>query len=101
MKNRQEHLEKLRIVVERSHNCSAIHHESMSVCEIIDGRTWNGDVEIFRLKNHPSAHWCYAWNYQEGDEQKVAAVLQVPPVISPNTAVRISLVEDARKPRNA
>jgi len=86
--------------VEQLHKCSATHYGSASVCEIINNRIWDGDVEIFQLTNHPDTLWCYAWNYQEGDEQKVATVLQVPPAISPSSAVRISILGDIPKPRN-
>lgn len=99
MENREEQLKRLKIAVERSHNCFATYHESVSVYELINDELWDGEVEVFRITNHPRATWCYAWSYKEGNEEKIATVLQVPPVISPGAAVRISLAEDSTKRR--
>lgn len=87
--NREMHLEKLKCEVERLYQCSASHFESVMVEEIARGRTlWKGDIEIFKLRNHPDAEWSYVWSYQDGGEEKFAALLQIPPIISPSTAVR-------------
>lgn len=51
---------------------------------------WVGIVEVFNLKHHPEARRCYAWNHGEGTEDNqeiLIVVLEIPPNISPETAV--------------
>ncbi len=49
---------------------------------------WQGDVETFELLKHPTAKYCYAWVQQEKAGAKLIMALAVPPVNSPQTAVR-------------
>jgi hypothetical protein len=53
---------------------------------------WSGEVEVFKLKNHPNARRCYAWAYQDDGKTQYTAFLELPPVSSPETAVRAALV---------
>jgi hypothetical protein len=86
-----------RETVERLHQCSASHFESVMVEEISRGQTlWKEDIEIFKLGEHPEAEWCYAWSYKDGGTEKNAALLQIPPIISPSAAVR-SVLRTFRK----
>ena len=60
------------------------------VVENVEGETvWEGEVLVFALRDHPTAHLCYAW---EVDGQ-VTAVLHTGPVDSPVKAVRASILE--------
>jgi hypothetical protein len=57
-------------------------------------------VEAFDLIGHPKAKRCYAWSHLEGDRDertRYVAVLEIPPVVSPETAVRASIVSDMKK----
>ncbi len=47
-----------------------------------------GVVRVFRLTDHPKARRCYAWTYRQGEERKSVTVLEVPPVVSAECAVR-------------
>ncbi len=88
------------MAVEKLHRCSAVHVGSSPVHEIFNGQTvWKGDVEIFKIEKHPRAKRCYAWSYREGDgdkEKRFVTVLEIPPVVSAQTAVRAQIVKDVK-----
>ena len=55
---------------------------------------------MFDLMGHPKAKRAYGWSHREGandDGERFVAVLEIPPVISPITAVRASIMADAKK----
>jgi hypothetical protein len=83
------------------HNCSPTWVESAPVHEIFRGQTvWKGFVEVFTLTGHPKAKKAYAWSHPEGPDdtgERFVAVLEIPPVESPVTAVRASIMADAQK----
>jgi hypothetical protein len=58
-------------------------------------------LTVFALTRHPKAKICYAWSSRkrknDKDEERFFAVLEIPPVNSPQTAVRASIVSDAKK----
>ncbi len=61
------------------------------VVEKVEGETvWEGEVLVFLLRDHSTAHLCYAW---EVDGQ-VTAVLHTGPIDSPVKAVRVSILAD-------
>ena len=72
-----------------------------SVHEVFRGKTvWQGDVEVFDLHNHPKAKCCYAWSHLDGnnnERERFVAVLEIPPVVPAETAVRVQIVKDVRK----
>jgi hypothetical protein len=39
----------------------------------------------------------YGWSYQDGRETRFIAVLEIPPVTSPNTAVRAAIAAQSKK----
>jgi hypothetical protein len=98
---KSDHLESLRAVIGRLHGCGARHVASAPVHEVFRGQTvWRGVVEVFDLAGHPKAKRCYAWAHQDGasdERERYVAVLELPPVISPETAVRASIMADARR----
>lgn len=61
---------------------------------------WEGEVQVFDLEGHPEANRCYAWTAEtdEGGE-RVYAVLHIPPVDSPEAAVRAAIASDHRAGR--
>jgi hypothetical protein len=66
--------------------------ESVPVKEIFEGQTaWEGTVEVFDLVGHLEAKRAYAWSYRDGDQMKSVAVLGVPPVDSPQSAVKVAI----------
>jgi len=86
------------MVIRHLHNCEATHLETVPVKEIFRGQTvWEGEVEVFAV-DHPKAKKCYAWSYNQGQpDERFTTVLEVPPVESPITAVRASIVADLKK----
>jgi hypothetical protein len=92
------HIDELRDVIHKLHGGTATHRESVPVKEVFNGETvWDGVVEVFHLEGHPSANIAYAWLHDTGVSGKPAksvAVLHVPPVVSPLTAVRAFIIQE-------
>lgn len=87
----------LRAAVEGLHACKARFVTSLPVREQFQGTpVWEGDVSQFELTGHPAADTCYAWSepIKGSDKRRFFAVLKVPPVDSPEAAVRASIVKD-------
>jgi hypothetical protein len=86
-------IENLRQAVETMHKCKPRHIESRPVIEMFRGKVaWDGVVEAFELKGHPHAKRCYAWSYLDKGEPQYVTVLEIPPVDSAETAVKIAIV---------
>ncbi len=80
------------------HGCDSVYVESVPVYEVFQGQTaWKGIVEVFDLLGHTKAKRCFAWQYEEGKEIKTVAVLQIPPVDSPETAVKVAIATKSRR----
>jgi hypothetical protein len=77
-----------------------MHRATVPVHEVFRGKTvWQGDVEVFDINGHPKAKRCYAWSHLDGanDERtRFVAVLEIPPVSSPETAVKIAVAAEIR-----
>lgn len=89
------------MAVSQLHECGAIYRETVPVHEVFNGQTvWQGEVEVFDLSGHPKAKRAYAWSHREGENdegERFVAVLEIPPVVSPVTAVRASIIADKKK----
>jgi hypothetical protein len=100
VKGKWDYLERLKLAIEDMHKCTAFYLRTQLVDETVDGETvWTGDVEVFALTRHPKAKHCYAWSRRDGKKgegERFVAVLGIPPVISPKTAVRASIVADSK-----
>ena len=80
------------------HGCEAKHVETVPVIERWKDKTvWEGDVEVFDLIGHPKATKGYAWAYNKKKGSDTIAVLELPPVISPKTAVQAAIVSGTQK----
>ena len=80
------------------HGCRSTHVESVPVKEVFRGQTvWDGMIEVFDLVGHPKAKRGYAWGFQDGRETRFVAVLELPPVDSPVTALRAAIASKAQK----
>ena len=89
----------LKASVERMLECTASFVEDVIVVEKVGGKVaWNGTVSVFNLEGHPQATKAYAWSSPiEGSaKRRYCAVLHIPPVDSPDKAVRASLVQDRK-----
>lgn len=91
-------IRELQKAIQAMHGCESRHVQSVPVREVFRGETaWQGTVEVFDLIGHAKAKRCYAWSYQDGGETKSTAVLEIPPVDSPQTAVMVAIAAEARK----
>lgn len=94
------YIQELRDAIHRMHGAEATHIESVPVREKFHGQTvWDGIVEVFDLKGHAKASRVYAWTHDTDDPKnpkRHVAVLHIPPVISPQTAVRAAIVQELR-----
>ncbi|MDE2107548.1 MAG: hypothetical protein KGL39_60705 [Patescibacteria group bacterium] len=98
--NRQDYIARLQVAVQQLHKCGAIHRQTVPVQEVFEGRTiWQGHVEVFDLNGHPKAKRAYAWSHREGkndDGERFVAVLEIPPVESPETAVKVAIAAEVK-----
>ena len=84
--------------VQKAAGCAVQHLESTVVVETFRGRTvWEGVVEVFALSGHPLATKAYGWNIGEGQDIQFTVVLEIPPVNSPSSAVRASIVAERQR----
>ena len=97
----KEYIEQLKTAIRNLHGCESSHVETTPVKEMFKGQTiWEGDVETFKLTGHARASTCYAWAHASGKDDKktrYVAVLALPPVHSPQDAVRAAIVAESRK----
>lgn len=88
----------IREAIETMHKCRAKYIESVDVVETFEGKTvWDGVVEVFDIKGHPKASRCYAWTFKEDGEQRYVAVLELPPVDSPQSSVKVAIASKTRQ----
>jgi len=100
MANKQEYLARLQAAIQQLHDCGANFRETAPVQEVVQGRTlWQGEVEVFDVYGHPRTKVCYAWSHRAGKADKgeqLVAMLQIPPVISPEIAVKVTLAAQGK-----
>jgi hypothetical protein len=98
-----EYIKELRDAIRRLHGAEAKHVQSVLVKEKFqDEIVWDGVVEVFDIVGHPKANRVYAWAHNASDNsgtetkrlRRQIAVLHIPPVISPETAVRAAIIEE-------
>lgn len=94
-----KNVQSLKQAIKALHGCEAVHVASEAVHEVFQGLTaWHGTVEVFDLVGHSKAKRVYAWQYEDDDKQtKTVTVLEIPPVDSPQTAVKVAIVAKARE----
>lgn len=85
-----EDLGRFQQIIRRVHGCDSTFAESVAVeVALPDASLWKGEVAVFYLSNHPLAKRCYAWSWKNAEPiEDSVAVLEIPPVVSPETAVR-------------
>jgi hypothetical protein len=97
MDDRKTPPDDLKQAVENLHHCQASFLEDAVIVEKFGEETvWSGVVSVFRLEGHPQATKCYAWSspIEGSTKRRYYAVLHVPPIDSPEKAVRASIVHD-------
>lgn len=95
-----DYLGELRAKIRLLHGCEATHRQKVPVTEVFQGKiVWDGEVEVFDLIGHAKALRCYAWGYPNErmtDRLDVVVVLEIPPVVSPKSAVRAAIVGNVK-----
>jgi hypothetical protein len=84
------------------HGCDATYIETVPVVEEFQGKTiFQGDVEVFDLVGHPKATRGYGWGYTttESGGRRYFTVLKLPPVDSPQTAVKAAIMSEIKHAR--
>ena len=98
MVNKKEYLERLKLTIEHLHNCAARYERTEHVHETFQGQTvWNGEVEVFGISGHPKAKRCYGWSH--GEPEEFITILELPPVDSPQSAVKVGVSYQIKKAR--
>lgn len=95
-----DYLSELRKAIKAVHGCDASHVQSAPVKEIFRGETaWEGSVEVFNVSGHARAKQCFAWGVRREDDKgwDVTAVLAIPPVTTPELAVKAAIAAHARQ----
>ena len=92
------YLEELQQIIHRLHGVHSTHVKSVPVTEKFNGKViWEGIVEVFELHGHPKATHAYAWSHETDDPEhpkRSVAVLNIPPATSPETAVRVAIMQE-------
>lgn len=73
--------------------------QSVPVRETFEGKTvWEGVVHVFDLADHPTATRAYAWSspIEGSTKRRFFAVLHLPPVDSPQAAVRAAIIAEQK-----
>lgn len=85
----------VQLAVEKAAGCAA---EFLRTALVMEGwkkeLVWQGEVEMFTLKGHPKAKVAFGWKNFDGT---FTAVLGVPPIETPNAAVRAAIVAKVRE----
>ena len=95
---RSKDIIELQNAIRATHECESWWEASVKVEEKFEGKTaWSGIVEVFALVGHAKAKYAYAWTYRDGDQNKTTVVLKLPPVDSPQSAVKVAIAAKGRK----
>ncbi|MDX6384350.1 MAG: hypothetical protein QOK48_1923, partial [Blastocatellia bacterium] len=92
-------IEELKAAILSVHGATATHVETVPVTEEFQGKTvWQGEVEVFDIRGHPKAKRAYGWGFviNENQGRKYVAVLELPPVHSPLTAVQAAIMSEIK-----
>lgn len=97
-----DYIAELQSVFLKMHGCDAEYVETVPVIEEFQGETiWQGDVEVFDIRGHPKATRGYGWGYVTGESggRRYFTVLELPPVDSPQTAVKAAIMSEIQNAR--
>lgn len=98
-----DYIAELQAAILNLHGCESTYVESVPVIEEFQGETvWQGEVEVFDILGHPKAKRAYAWGHATGENdqaRRYVAVLELPPVDSPQTAVKVAVASEIKNAR--
>jgi hypothetical protein len=97
----KEYISFLQNAIQKLHGVASEHIKTVSVTERFQGQTvWEGEVEVFKVPEHPKAENLFAWAYKESDDEpelKTVTVLSLPPITTPQKAVQAFIASQYRK----
>jgi hypothetical protein len=95
-----DYIEELKSVIRHLHGVESEHVASVPVIEKFQGQTvWDGVVEVFDLKGHPTAFRVYAWAHDTDNPdspRRHVTILHTHPIKSARDAVRAAIVQESR-----
>ena len=98
-----DYIAELQAAILNLHGCRATYVETVPVTEEFQGKTiWTGEVEVFETTDHPKAKRIYAWGHATGEAdqaRRYVTVLELPPVTSPQTAVKAGIMSEIKNAR--
>jgi hypothetical protein len=98
-----DYIAELQSAILKLHGCTATYLETVAVTETFQGETvWQGEVEVFEILGHPKAKRAYAWGHVAGESdqgRRYVTVLELPPVNSPQTAVKAAVMQEIKGDR--
>ena len=95
---RDKYLEELQNAIRVVHGCESIFVSTSRIRGMLDGRlAWQGEVETFDLIGHPMSQRCHAWGCEEDGRLNTTAMLEIPPVDSPRSAVDVAIAAKAKQ----
>lgn len=96
MSSQSDYFDSLEAAITIGHKCKSVHRATVFVHERTEyGLTiWKGNVEVFDLKEHPTAKTCYAWKYNDGERSKIFSILGSKLVNSAQKAVQAMICMD-------
>ena len=98
-----DYIEELQAALLNLHGVTSQYVETVPVTETFQGETvWQGEVEVFDIRGHPKAQRAYAWGHATGEDdqaRRYVAVLELPPVDSPQTAVKVAVAAEIKNAR--
>ena len=99
------YIEELQDVIRKLHGVGSTHVSSVPVTEKFKGKLiWEGIVEVFELHGHAKATHAYAWSHDTddpGQPKRAVTVLKIPPAVSPETAVRVAIMQEIQNAETA
>jgi hypothetical protein len=92
------YIEDLQHAIHKLHGVHSTHVKSVPVTEKFNGQViWDGIVEVFQIHGHPKATHAYAWSHETDDPKqpkRSVTVLNIPPAVSPETAVQVAIMQE-------
>lgn|SRR5678816_383415 len=99
-----EYIARLQNAIRHLNGCESKYLETVAISESFQGfqgkTLWEGEVVVFELSDHPQAKRAYAWSYGSADtdkETQYVVVLHIPPITSPQTAVKAAIAAQMAK----
>jgi hypothetical protein len=84
------------------HGCEAPYTRTVHVNEALEGVTlWHGLMMVFELVGHPEPECCYASMSRNGEHVETFAVLQLPLVTTPASALQFAFASKAEQKQSS